>query len=158
MAFNLIRRKAGKSTNNEPSLPNTGAMDLWLAGTAFALLIIGLVMVYSASAPIALRHFGDATHFALRNAVFALIGIVAMIIISRLPIDTIRFLGQVGFWIAIVLLLAVLVPGMGLEGGGARRWLNLRVITVQPSEPYKVMLALYLSHLIAHDPGLVYRV
>ncbi|MBF0461329.1 MAG: putative lipid II flippase FtsW [Magnetococcales bacterium] len=133
-------------------------MDLWLAGTAFVLLVIGLVMVYSASAPVALRHFGDATHFALRNAIFALVGIICMVSISRLSIDTIRALGRVGFWISILLLLAVLVPGMGLEGGGARRWLNFRLITVQPSEPFKVMLALYLAHLIAQDPGMVYRV
>ncbi|WP_193771008.1 putative lipid II flippase FtsW [Candidatus Magnetaquicoccus inordinatus] len=159
MSFNLIRNSSGKSSNNDPNSPaNNGAMDLWLAGTAFVLLIIGLVMVYSASAPTALRHFGDATHFAMRNSIFALIGIVSMIIISRLPIVTIRMLAQIGFWLTIVLLIAVLIPGMGLEGGGARRWLNLRVITVQPSEPYKVMLALYLSHLIAQDPGLVYRV
>ncbi|MBF0098812.1 MAG: putative lipid II flippase FtsW [Magnetococcales bacterium] len=159
MPFHLLRSSSAKAASNDYApTPNSGSMDLWLAGTAFVLLIIGLVMVYSASAPTALRHFGDATHFALRNSVFALIGIVCMIVISRLPIETIRILGQLGFWVAIVLLVAVLIPGMGLEGGGARRWLNLRVITVQPSEPFKVMLALYLSHLIAQDPGLVYRV
>ncbi|MEO5354576.1 MAG: putative lipid II flippase FtsW [Magnetococcus sp. XQGC-1] len=133
-------------------------MDLWLAGISFALLIIGLVMVYSASAPIGLRHFGDSTHFALRNAVFALLGVISMLTISRLSVQSIRSLGQIGFWVALLLLLLVLIPGMGLEGGGARRWLNFRVITVQPSEPFKVMLALYISHLIAQDPGMVYRV
>ncbi|MEO5364297.1 MAG: putative lipid II flippase FtsW [Magnetococcus sp. DMHC-8] len=165
MHFKLIRDRFVKKPGHSPATERTAAptsavtpMDLWLAGIAFVLLIIGLVMVYSASAPIALRHFGDATHFALRNAIFALAGIVCMISISRLPVETIRFLGQIGFWVSILLLLAVLIPGMGLEGGGARRWLNFRVITVQPSEPFKVMLALYMAHLIAKDPGLVYRV
>ncbi|MBF0161778.1 MAG: putative lipid II flippase FtsW [Magnetococcales bacterium] len=164
MHFNLIkeRLKRGRSTEPAPvrepfASGGEGAMDLWLAGTAFVLLIIGLVMVYSASAPIAARQFGDATHFALRNAVFALVGMVGMIIISRLPIPTIRQLGRVGFWLAILFLMAVLIPGMGLEGGGARRWLNFRVITLQPSEPFKVLLALYMGHLIAQDPGLVHR-
>lgn len=135
-----------------------GAMDLWLAGIAFTLLIIGLVMVYSASSPMALRKFGDASHFALRNSIFALIGIGCMVGISRLSIHTIRFLGCVGFWVSILLLLIVLIPGMGLEGGGARRWLNFRIITLQPSEPFKVLLVLYLAHLMAKDPGLVYRI
>ncbi len=165
MHFNQIRDRLKKTGSSISPAEKTaslsggeGAMDLWLAGTAFVLLIIGLVMVYSASAPVALRHFGDSTHFAVRNALFALIGILCMIGISRPSVETIRALGQIGFWIAILLLIAVLIPGMGLEGGGARRWLNFRVITVQPSEPYKVMLALYLSHLIAQDPGMVHRV
>ncbi|MBF0401262.1 MAG: putative lipid II flippase FtsW [Magnetococcales bacterium] len=165
MQFNLLKdrlKKANpaKSTADRENTANTGdgPMDLWLAGTAFALLIIGLVMVYSASAPIAARNFGDATHFALRNAVFALVGIVSMVAISRLPVDSIRYLGRIGFWISLLLLVAVLIPGMGLEGGGARRWLNFRVITVQPSEPFKVMLALYTAHLIAQDAGMVHRI
>lgn len=135
-----------------------GAMDIWLAGITFALLIIGLVMVYSASSPIALRKFGDATHFALRNSTFALLGIACMFGISRLPIRTIRTLGCIGFWLTIVLLVAVLIPGLGLEGGGAHRWLNFRVITLQPSEPFKVMLVLYMAHLLARDPGMVSRI
>lgn len=164
MRLNLIKERLYKQKLSTPTGETLslnggeGAMDLWLAGAACILLVIGVVMVYSASAPIALRHFGDATHFALRNAIFALVGIVAMVSISHLPIHTIRFLGQIGFWISLVLLVAVLIPGMGLEGGGARRWLNLRVITVQPSEPFKVMLALYMAHLIAQDAGMVHRV
>lgn len=137
---------------------NQGAMDIWLAGISFVLLIIGLLMVYSASSPIAMRNFGDASHFALRNSVFALVGIVCMLIISRLPIATIRTLGCVGFWVCVVLLIAVLIPGLGLEGKGARRWLNFRVITLQPSEPFKVMLVLYMAHLMAKEPSMVYRI
>ena len=134
-----------------------GAMDLWLASIAFGLLIIGLVMVYSASSPIALRKFGDASHYALRNGIFALVGVAFMAGISRLPIATIRSLGIIGFWVTIFLLAIALIPGVGIEGGGARRWLNLRVITLQPSEPYKVMLVLYMAHLLAKDPGRVFN-
>ncbi|MEO5339625.1 MAG: putative lipid II flippase FtsW [Magnetococcus sp. MYC-9] len=165
MHFNLIKDRLKKGAQagapvERGSLAGggDGAMDLWLVVIAFALLTIGLVMVYSASAPMALRHFGDATHFALRNAVFALVGVIAMVSVSYLPIDTIRSLVRIGFWVAILLLVAVLIPGMGLEGGGARRWLNLRVITLQPSEPFKVMLALYTAHIIAQDPGMVHRI
>lgn len=165
MHFNLTRDPLEKQGRYTPTAEQPasisggeGAMDLWLAGTACILLVIGVVMVYSASAPIAQRYFGDATHFALRNAVFALLGIVSMVSISHLPIHTIRYFGRIGFWISLLLLVAVLIPGMGLEGGGARRWLNFRIITVQPSEPFKVMLALYMAHLIAQDPGLVHRI
>lgn len=134
-----------------------GVMDPWLIGITLALLAIGLLMVYSSSFPIALRDYGDASHFAMRNGLFASLGVVCMLLISRLSVSNIRLLGIIGFWISILLLVAVLIPGMGLEGGGARRWLNFRVITIQPSEPFKVMLVLYMAHLMAKDPGLVHR-
>ncbi len=132
-------------------------MDMILAGLALALLIIGLVMVYSASSPIALKKYDDATHYALRNGIFALAGIFFMAILSHTPIDTIRHLGRVGFWVSLLLLTMALIPGLGLEGGGAQRWLDLRIIIIQPSEPFKVMLVLYIAHLLAADPGRVYR-
>ena len=149
-----VRQHAGRGD----SPPHAGAMDMWLAGAACTLLLIGLVMVYSASSPIALRNFGDATHFALRNSLFSLIGLGCMIAVSHLPVRTIRFLGCVGFWVTIVLLIVVLIPGLGIEGGGARRWINLRVITLQPSEPFKVSLVLYMAHLMAQDPEMVRRI
>ena len=145
------------ATVNHTPLPQTGHVDLWLAGITCVLLVIGIIMVYSASSPIALRKFGDASHFALRNSIFALGGMVCMVTISRLPIQTIRFLGCVGFWVSIILLAAVLIPGLGLEGGGARRWLNFRIVTLQPSEPFKVMLVLYMAHLLAQNPNMVHR-
>ncbi|MEO5346021.1 MAG: putative lipid II flippase FtsW [Magnetococcus sp. YQC-9] len=129
-----------------------GHIDLWLAGTAFALLLIGLVMVYSASTPIALKKYDDSTHYALRNAIFALAGLGAMAWLSRLPIATIRNLSRTAFWVLIFLLVLVFIPGIGMEGGGARRWINLRLLTLQPSEPFKVALILYVSHLLALEP------
>ena len=136
---------------------DTGNIDIWLAGIAFLLLVFGLVMVFSASSPIALRKFDDPTHYALRNGVFALVGIIIMAGISRTPVPIIRQIGRVGFWVTMVLLDVALIPGVGLEGGGARRWLSLKFFTLQPSEPFKVMLVLYIAHLLAKDPERVHR-
>ncbi len=136
---------------------NSGSIDIWLAGIAFLLLVFGLVMVFSASSPIALRKFDDPTHYALRNGVFALIGLILMAIISRTSVATIRLWGRMGFWITMLLLVIALIPGVGLEGGGARRWLDLKFFTIQPSEPFKVMLVLYIAHLLAEDPNRVLR-
>ncbi|MBF0273248.1 MAG: putative lipid II flippase FtsW [Magnetococcales bacterium] len=148
--------KPSSSTRNpwidDDKNPGTGSIDLWLAGSAFTLLLIGLVMVYSASSPIALRKYDDPTHYALRNAIFALTGLIAMAGLSRLPIPTIRTLSRTAFWVIIFLLFLVFIPGIGMEGGGARRWINLRVFTLQPSEPFKVVLTLYISHLLALEP------
>jgi cell division protein FtsW len=132
-------------------------MDLWLAAAAFALTIFGLVMVYSASSPTALKKFADPSHYAVRNVIFALIGLAATAAISRLSVHTIRKLCVPAFWITMLLLLLVLVPGVGIEGGGARRWINFGVFTIQPSEPFKIMLILYVAHLLAQDPSRVVR-
>ena len=134
---------------------NAGNIDIWLASIAFLLLVFGLVMVFSASSPIALRKFDDPTYYALRNGVFALIGIIFMAVISRTPVPIIRKWGRVGFWLTMFMMVIVLIPGVGLEGGGARRWLNMQFFTLQPSEPFKVMLVLYIAHLLAENPDRV---
>lgn len=140
------------SKNKKSDEENTGSIDLWLAGAALTLLLIGLVMVYSASTPIALQKYDNSTHYAIRNAVFALIGLFFMAILSFMSISTIRLGSKTAFWVVIALLFLVFIPGIGMEGGGARRWINLRVFTLQPSEPFKVCLILYIAHLLALEP------
>ncbi|MBF0171517.1 MAG: putative lipid II flippase FtsW [Nitrospinae bacterium] len=144
--------KPKKTWRADEGAATTGSMDFWLAGTAVALLLIGLVMVYSASTPVAQHKFDNSTHYAVRNAVFALLGLLAMAGLSRMSVATIRKFCKPAFLTVLVLLVLVFIPGIGLEGGGARRWLNLRLFTLQPSEPYKVILVLYISHLLALEP------
>ncbi|MBF0110580.1 MAG: putative lipid II flippase FtsW [Magnetococcales bacterium] len=159
----MLFKSANKSSQGKKKPPpnwdppadkqRVGTMDLWMAGVAFCLLIIGLVMVYSASAPIALRHFGNASHYALRNGIFSLLGLITLVLISRQSITTIRRMGQWGFFICLFLLVVTLIPGVGLEGGGARRWINIGFATIQPSEPFKVILALFIAHILALNPA-----
>lgn len=132
--------------------------DLWLAGTAFALVVIGLLMVYSASSPMALRTFDDPTHYLLRSGLYALVGTMVLVSVSRLSISAIRLTGRIGFWVALALLVLVLIPGVGLVGGGARRWIHVGVVTFQPSEVFKVMFVLYVAHIVAQDPDRVRRI
>ncbi|MBF0435910.1 MAG: putative lipid II flippase FtsW [Magnetococcales bacterium] len=160
MGFKSLSRTSVKKKpppNWEPSADKqrVGSMDLWVAGVAFALLIIGLVMVYSASAPIALRHFNNASYYALRNGIFSLVGLVCLVVISRQSMTTIRRLGQWGYWFVLFLLVITLIPGLGLEGGGARRWINIGFATLQPSEPFKVVLVVYMAHILALNPARV---
>ncbi|MBF0188819.1 MAG: putative lipid II flippase FtsW [Magnetococcales bacterium] len=132
-------------------------IDLVLATLTFLLVIFGLVMVYSASAPIALKKFNDPTYYAVRNGVFALLGTLVLVVASQMRVNTIRTVGRLGFWISIGMLIIVLIPGIGISGGGARRWINLGAFTVQPSEIFKVVLVLYLAHLLTSDPSRVLR-
>ena len=108
--------------------------------------LFGLVMVYNASVVEAFRDFGDKFHFAKLQAMWAGIGLVGLLIVSRLPLKLIKALSLPFFIATILLLIAVLVPGIGTKVQGARRWLVLGPLTIQPSELVKLSFVLYLAH------------
>lgn len=135
-----------------------GVTDIWLGMAAFTLVIIGLVMVYSASSPIALQKFNDPAHYAVRNGFYALIGTLALAVASQLPLTVIRNLGRIGMWLSMITLALVLIPGVGIAGGGARRWINLHLFTFQPSELFKVLMVLFVANFLATDPTRITRI
>ncbi len=122
-----------------------------------ALLGLGLVMVYSASAITAERdpRIGDATFFLRRQAVAAGLGLSLLLVLSRLPLRAWQALAPVAFLGSLGLLVAVLVPGIGSEANGARRWLRFGSLGFQPSDLARVALVLLLARLAATRTGLV---
>jgi cell division protein FtsW len=118
---------------------------LWVVVT---LLAWGLVMVYSAS--IALPdnpRFGNyaATHFVTRHAFFMGIGLVASVVAFQLPVRTWEKLAPWLFALALVLLVLVLIPQLGREVNGARRWIALGAMNFQPSELAKLAVLIYAA-------------
>ena len=118
---------------------------LWVVVT---LLAWGLVMVYSAS--IALPdnpRFGNyaSTHFVIRHAFFMAIGLVTSVAAFQLPIRTWEKFAPVLFILALLLLALVLIPQLGREVNGARRWIPLGVMNFQPSELAKLAVLLYAA-------------
>jgi cell division protein FtsW len=118
---------------------------LWVVVT---LLAWGLVMVYSAS--IALPdnpRFGNyaATHFVTRHAFFMAIGLVTSVVAFQLPIRTWEKLAPWLFALALVLLVLVLIPHLGREVNGARRWIPLGLMNFQPSELAKLAVLIYAA-------------
>ncbi len=122
--------------------------DRSLAWAALLLAAIGLVMVYSASISTAeaSRYTGNnAAFFLLRHGAFLGVALIAAITVFLLPM---RFWQNAAPWLfmlCLVLLVLVLVPGIGREVNGARRWLDLRVGSVQPSELIKLAAVLYAA-------------
>jgi cell division protein FtsW len=122
--------------------------DRSLAWAALLLAAIGLVMVYSASISTAesTRYTGNnPAWFLARHAIFLAGAFVAALIVFLLPA---RFWQQAAPWLflgAVGLLVAVLIPGLGREVNGARRWLALPAITLQPSELMKLGVVLYAA-------------
>jgi cell division protein FtsW len=119
-----------------------------LAATAIALLGFGVVMVYSASVVEATVVFRDPQYFLKRQAIYALIGLFLVLLVSRIDYHRLRpltypILGT----ITVLMILSVI--GFGHSGGGAARWLRLGPIHIQPSEAAKLALILWLAYSLA---------
>jgi cell division protein FtsW len=113
-------------------------------------------MVFSASSTTSvLGEGGDGAEYLKRTVLFGGLGLVAMRLLSARGLRAARALTPVLLAISLALLIAVLLPGVGLEANGARRWIGVGPIQVQPSELAKLALILYGAHLIAARPRMV---
>jgi cell division protein FtsW len=122
--------------------------DRSLAWAALLLMTLGLVMVYSASIATAdaSRYTGaNAAYFLTRHALFLGVSLGAAIVVFLLPVRFWQKCAPLAFLASLVLLALVLVPGIGREVNGARRWLDLGAVTVQPSELVKLAVVLYAA-------------
>jgi cell division protein FtsW len=120
-----------------------------VVGAAGMLLAIGLVMVFSASAIEAALNDQPAWRPGVDQLVFAVIGLGALAVALRLPAGLIRRWAPLALVGSAVLLLAVFVPGLGMELNGSRAWLDLGVTQFQPSEFAKLVFALWGAHMLA---------
>lgn len=110
-----------------------------------ALLLFGLLMIYSASVAEALRDFGSKWYFVGKQLKWAGAGTLLMLLVSFLPPSTIRRLAPLALVLGILLLVLVAIPGIGTKVQGARRWLLLPYFSLQPAELIKLVEVLYLS-------------
>jgi cell division protein FtsW len=122
--------------------------DPALVCAATALLLIGLVMVYSASIATAeaSKYTGyQAAYFLYRQALFLALGFGAGVVAFQVPLATWQRIAPFLFLVGAALLVLVLIPGAGREVNGARRWLPLGVFSLQPSELMKLFVVLYAA-------------
>ncbi|MFB9885718.1 putative lipid II flippase FtsW [Balneatrix alpica] len=122
-----------------------GPFDGWLMLAVGALLLIGLVMVTSASIEVAEVRFNDPFYQAKRHAVFMVVGLIIAALAWRVPLE---YWQRQHWWCllaAIVLLVLVLIPGVGRVVNGSARWLSLGPINIQASEVAKLFLMMYMA-------------
>ncbi len=126
--------------------------DFILFITVILLLAFGVVMVLSASAPYADSIMGSSYYYVIRQAIFAGVGIVAMLIISKIDYKIYKKFYKIAYVLAILALISVAIPGIGSEAKGAKRWIELPIIgRFQPSEIAKILLILfYAGYLTDH--------
>ncbi|MBF6174146.1 putative lipid II flippase FtsW [Nocardia blacklockiae] len=124
--------------------------DFHLVVTIAALLTtLGLVMVLSASSVESYADGGSAYRLFIQQALFALVGAVLFYLALRLPLRRLRQLSFPLFAGSVLLLVLVLIPGIGSQVQGSRRWFDLGFASVQPSEIVKVTLIIWGAHLLA---------
>lgn len=127
--------------------PRTSTPDYWLLATVGALVIIGLVMLYSSSFAIAAEKYGSPMFFLGKQLLWVVIGAVGALITMRLDYRFWRRYSVVGMAVVIVLLIAVRVLPAPLseEINGAKRWITLGPISIQPSQLGYLVFAVYIA-------------
>jgi cell division protein FtsW len=116
------------------------AWDNITLGLTAALLLVGLIMVTSASMSIAARDMGDPFYFLERQFIFTVAGLAFAWAVTRVPTELWDKYGLALLLFALVLLTLVLIPGLGARVNGARRWLRIGVLNFQVSELAKVLV------------------
>lgn len=130
--------------------PDRQPMDRLLLWLMFLLLGIGIVSVYDASYAVAVEKMhDDSFHFVKMQVVWAVAGLITLWGASRLPYWRWKAWAGIGLWLCVLLLVAVLVPHVGIMVNGARRWLGHGQFRFQPSELAKLVLVLYLARALA---------
>lgn len=137
-----------KQQVSQEQLPATENLDWLLPFCVLALASIGVVMVASASIAFATDVYGDPWFFLKRHLVFLLIGASVALVVSRVPLSVWSNLSWPLLLFSCLLLLAVLIPGIGREVNGSRRWLVLGAITVQPAEVAKFCLLIFFGSFL----------
>ncbi|MGE5453583.1 MAG: putative lipid II flippase FtsW [Methylocystaceae bacterium] len=128
-----------------------GPPDAVLMFATMALICLGLVMIFSASAVTASQKFDDgAYHFIKRQFIWSIVGFVAMFITMKIDYALVRRWIPGALIVAVLFLLVVFIPGMGIDAKGATRQISLGgMINFMPSELSKVCLVIFLARFLA---------
>ncbi len=132
-------------------LVSKGNMDIAFLSFVVILLTAGLVMLFSASYAYSLTYYGNSYKFILRQSACAVIGVVAMLIASKIDYHIYRKFAWPIFGIVMVMLIVLLILPPMVSGMQVKRWIVIGPVNFQPSELAKFAIVLLFSHLIARN-------
>jgi len=132
-----------------------GLPDLVIFIITLALLSLGIVMVFSASSVTAYHELGDAYYYLKRQSLWAVIGLVALVICMNIDYHLWAKLAGPLIVASLIALTVVLVPGIGITISGSRRWLGVGIARVQPSEFAKLSMVIFLAAYLSASPDRV---
>ena len=151
-----IRASARTRTTAKKVQSARGEPAVMVTMVTSALLLLGLAMIFSASFVSSLNNDVSPFLYVKKQALWAILGIVAFIAFSRIDYRKLKGWGYVGLGVVLLMLLAVLIPGVGNTVGGSSRWLILGPLSIQPSELAKIALILFIADVFSRkDPSAV---
>ena len=131
-----------------------GRLPLTILLAGILLAGFGLLAIYDASVIDAFRTFGDKYHYVKQQALWIFLGVLVAVITSFIPIALLKKYASIIYGFTLLLMVLVLIPGIGSKFLGARRWIDLGFMVIQPSELLKISLAIYLSRWLETDRDL----
>ncbi|WP_027184273.1 putative lipid II flippase FtsW [Desulfovibrio inopinatus] len=130
-------------------------IDPLLLGAGLVLAGLGLVMVLSASGVMAERMVSDKYYFFKKQCIFALIGLVVMVVMAKVPRSILHGPVYPVLFGVLIMCAMTLIPQLSVKAGGARRWLAVGPISIQPLEFAKAALVFYLAYFFSRKQDLV---
>src|SRR3990167_6715898 len=118
--------------------------DYWLISATAVLVIVGLLTIYDASVVAAARDFGDKLYYFKNQVIWVFLGLGALIFFSFFNYQKLLRASPFILFLSIILLIVVLIPGVGSQIYGARRWISASGFTFQPSEFATLSFIMYL--------------
>ncbi len=142
----MAKKKKEKSFSSFLNNP----IDFTLIITILLLLSIGLIMLLSASSPSALSESGNSYSYFSKQLIFAILGIIAMMIISKIDYRFYQKFYKHAWWIALILLALVLIAGRTING--AKRWIYFtETLSIQPSELVKMLMIIFYAGILVKN-------
>ena len=137
------------ASSSKSMMPTAPLKNPWLMPLAVAALIsIGLVMVASASISNAAETYGNPWHYLTRHCIYLALALCGMAMVTMIPMDIWQRLSWPLLLFAILLLVAVLVPGLGRRVNGALRWIAVGPFSVQPAEVAKFCVIVFFASFL----------
>ncbi|MBO5321740.1 MAG: putative lipid II flippase FtsW [Clostridia bacterium] len=137
------------AVSKKQTKPKNGKIDITFLAIVLILLTIGLVMLFSASYAYSLEYYDSSYRFISRQALFAVIGVAAMLFVSKIDYHFWRKFAWIVYGISAVLLVILLIVPPMVSGMDVKRWFVIGPINFQPSEIAKFAIILLFSSLIA---------
>jgi cell division protein FtsW len=148
-AVKSARRSPNSRVRAEKAQLRPGHPAVLLSIAVGALLLLGLIMILSASSVASFATYGSSFLFFQRQLMWALIGLLCFVFFARLDYHRLSGFGYVLFPLVVGLLFAVLIPGVGVVSGGSARWISLGLFSFQPSELAKLALVLFAADVFS---------
>lgn len=116
--------------------------------TVIVLIIVGMIFIYSSSSVFALEKLGSAHYFLQKQIIGLIVGTVGALAVCIIPLEYIKKYTPLFFLASLTLTALTVISPLGQQIHGSARWLNLPLISFQPSELLKISLILYLAYFL----------